>query len=278
MKEIQKILIPIDFTEHSEYAYTVARQIAEKSGADIVALTVVSGPHGTIYAYGDSKMSSDRDQSEWIKRLEVAKNKLEAWVRDKEGISICHASIGNVAEVIIEFAEDGNMDLIIMATGGEASNSWNKGSNTVYITNNTEVPVLSLKSNRSHLKMDRILYVSSFLENTKEDLSVLKAIQHAFNAELCLLKILTPSSNALVEEVESDMESFAQTNNLENYSLHTYSNDDVEHGIEQFSAKNSIDLVAIGTHQWKGFSKLFRKSISDDLVSELEHPLLTFPI
>ena len=155
---------------------------------------------------------------------------------------------------------------------------WSKGSHTEYISNHSDIPVLSLKCDRKNINLKEIVLVGDFLESEKINLSILKDIQTAYQSKLILLKIKTPSQVRTDEQIYNDMEAFAKNNELSNYVTKTYKDVTVESGIGKFTAENDIDMISLGSHHGHGFSKLFRGSISDDVVNHLFHPVLTFPI
>lgn len=277
---MKKILIPTDCSELGDYAYTIANFLADKTGAGIEVISVVPGPQGAIYSV-DGNLTNDEgnDYSEWYSRLEAQKEKVENWVQGKDHIVATYCTIGNIDQYILDYANDQDIDLIIMGTEGLFNkNAWSKGSHTEFITNHADVPVLSLKCDRSDLNLQEIAFVSDFLHNEKMDLTIIKSIQEAFNSKLRLLKIKKPNHQRTQEQIESDMAAFAATNELNNIKMDIYEDKTVESGIGKFCAANDIDMVVLGTHQAKGFSKLFRKNISDDVVNHLYHPILTFPI
>jgi nucleotide-binding universal stress UspA family protein len=204
---------------------------------------------------------------------------MKDWIAAKPDIvdSIC--TIGSVDNSILHYSESNEIDLIVMGTEGLFRKSlWSKGSHTEYITNHSEIPVLSLKRDRSNINFKGIVLASDFLECEKFDLSILKDIQKAYDSKMLLLKINTPRQHRTYEQVMADMEAFAVINDLQNYSKYIYTDSSVESGLGKFSAEHDIDLIALGTHLGYGFSKLFSGSISDDVVNHLIHPILTFPL
>jgi len=277
---MKKILIPTDFSKLGDYAYTIANFLANKTGAKIDVISIVPGPQGAIYSKTGALLNDEgNDYTEWYNRLNIQKEKMEKWVEDKINIAQTFCTIGNIDQYILDYANAQNMDLIVMGTEGLFNkNVWSKGSHTEFITNHADVPVLSLKCDRSDLNLQEIVFISDFLHNEKMDLEIVKSIQAAFNSKLRLLKIKKPNHQRTQEQIENDMKAFALTNDLSNYQMDVYEDKTVESGIGKFCAAEDIDMVVLGTHQAKGFSKLFRKNISDDVVNHLYHPILTFPI
>lgn len=277
---MKKILLPTDFSDLGDFAYGVASKLAKDTNAEIVALSIVAGPPGAIYSLsGELTNNKGNDYSEWKKKLDASKSQLEFWVADKPEVTHNIACIGNVDDTILRISEVEDANLIVMGSEGLYQKpEWTKDSHAEYVTNHSDVPVLSLKRDRQNIDLKQIVLVGDFLMAEKINFDILKSIQEAYQSTLVLLKINTSSQIRTDEEVVADMEAFAKTNSLSNYVMRTFNDVSVESGIGKFTDENGIDLIAIGTHQGHGFSKLFRGSISDDVVNHLNHPILTFPI
>lgn len=280
MKKVKKILVPTDFSELGDFAYAVANKIAKNTNAKITALYILPGPAGAFYSPTGKLMNDEGDDySEWQKRLDSKKEQMNQWVVGKEDITDYICTIGEIDHTILRISEQNNIDLVVMGTEGLFNKSlWSKASHTEYITNHAQVPVLSLKCDRSDLDLSRFVFVSDFLEKKVMDLTIIQSLQEVFDSKIALLKIKTVKNRRSDEEVYEDMKSFAEVNMLDNYTLNIYEDENVEAGIGKYCAENKIDLIVMGTHQSKGFSRLFKHSISNDVVNHLFHPILTFPI
>lgn len=277
---MKKILVPTDFSELGDIAYGIASILTKGTNAQITALSIVPGPPNAVYTKtGALSNDEGNDYSEWDKKLEINKQKLKSWVANKPDISDTISTIGQIDNTVINISESNAIDLIVMGTEGVFSKSvWSKASHTEYITNHSEIPVLSLKCDRKDIDLKKIVLVSDFLDTEKLNLKVLKDIQSAYNSKLVLLKILTPAQIRTNENIIADMDLFAKRNDLSNFEIETYKAETVESGIGKFTAEHDIDLISLGSHQGHGYSKLFKGSISDDVVNHLYHPILTFPL
>jgi nucleotide-binding universal stress UspA family protein len=220
-----------------------------------------------------------RDYSEWQTKLNDCKEKLNTWVCEKPDVTDSIAVIGSIENTVLRISQSNDVDLIVMGTEGNFPKSmWSKASHTEYITNHSDIPVLSLKCNRVNINLKEIVLVSDFLEAEKINLSILKDIQAAYQSLLILLRINIPTQIRSEKQVFDDMQLFAKNNGLSNYVMKIYNDKSVESGISNFIAENNIDMISLGSHQGHEFSKLFRGSISDDVVNHLYRPVLTFPI
>lgn len=277
---MKSILLPTDFSALGDFAYSLASQIAQSTGATITALSVVPGPPDAAYSHkGILLDDQDQDLTELRKRLTAAKAAMAVWVGDKPAIAQTECLIGAVDSLIIHYAEDHAMDLIAMGSDGLSTKSlWSRGSHTEYITNHVDIPVLSLKCDRSDIRMDTIALFSDFADSQKINLKALLDLQAAFDSTLHLVRVVKPKDSRTDDELLADIELFARHNDLDQYKAQLYAAETVESGIVKYCASQHIDLVALGTHQSRGFARLFTSSISDDVVNHLYHPILTFPI
>lgn len=277
---MKKILVPTDLTILGDYAYTIANKVAQESNAEIIILSVVLAPQNALFDEGGDIIEDGETDLTALRKKEADLNlKLKEWSKGKTNLSKVITSIGNINQAIISCSKKENIDLIVMGTNGAHSHAlFAHHSHSEFLINHTDIPVITLKCDRSNLNLDTIVLVSDFLEPTAYSLDILKSIQTIFKSKLVLLKILTKNQVRTLSEIEKTILDFALINKLENYEIQLYKDTNVESGVSKFCAEKSIDLIALGTHQRSGFSKFFRHSITDDLVNNLFHPILTFPI
>ncbi len=117
IKLFERILVPIDFSDHSKKALTYAKEIAATYDANLQLLHVIED---TIHpAFSLSGKSSIFDlvpgiEEDCRKRLEVMVQKTEI---EKENVEIIVKG-GQAAYDIIKFATDNSSDLVVIATHG----------------------------------------------------------------------------------------------------------------------------------------------------------------
>lgn len=117
MKEIKKIMVPVDFSENSKKFLKDAIYIGEKFGATISVVFVVQSfddysgffvPHMPIAEFEEEM-------------LQGAEGKMESFLEElgEQGAALGGRVLtGDVGEEITNFAEKEGMDLIIMGTHG----------------------------------------------------------------------------------------------------------------------------------------------------------------
>ena len=114
--KIKKILVPVDFSTHSEAAMELAREHARVFDAEILLLHVISDAIGLAPPYGpampvDFGMQIERAAMEqfddWRQKHGPADLKLTSYVRR-----------GIPSKQIVDLAKEDDVDLIIMGTRG----------------------------------------------------------------------------------------------------------------------------------------------------------------
>ena len=156
--KIQRILVPVDFSENALQAKTAAESLAEQSGAEIELLHVVEGSPYEVYVQkgfesdvpfyvpiGESPPSSS--QSVIVKNLmEEAQRRLEQIAGNKTKATVRR---GRPVEQIIQEVASYKPDLLVMCTHG-----WTGikhallGSVTERVVRLSPVPVLTVRAKK----------------------------------------------------------------------------------------------------------------------------------
>jgi len=110
--KLKKILVPIDGSECSKKALLKAKLVGEAFHSEITIVTVIDSIR---YLDMDYKFDAVRDGIDLSKQLLVsAAKEFEDYPYPLETIY----KTGDVAEEIIDLAEEGNFDLVIMGSRG----------------------------------------------------------------------------------------------------------------------------------------------------------------
>lgn len=113
MKDIKRILVPVDFSENSDKILDAAGFLADKCGAELFVVYVVQSfddysgffvPHMPMAQFEDEM-------------LQAAEEKMESFV-GKRAVTATKVLIGDVGERIVAHAGELPVDLIVMGTHG----------------------------------------------------------------------------------------------------------------------------------------------------------------
>lgn len=145
MRPFKKILVPVDFSAHSEEAIRVAADLSQRYDAAVTLLHVYEPvayalPEGYVLY---TPLQLESLLSELGKALEVSRKKaVESGARNVEARQID----GAPAHEIAEFARTGNFDLVVMGSHGRRGfNRLLMGSVAENVMRQVQCPVLSVK-------------------------------------------------------------------------------------------------------------------------------------
>ncbi|MFN8333542.1 MAG: universal stress protein [Cyclobacteriaceae bacterium] len=270
---MKKILVPCDFSATAVEAFKFALTLAGQSGGEVHVLhmidtAVLTGSSSLAYSYSfNAKTIQDLEG----KADSYFKAMGEAYTTPNASVQFVK-KMGSLVSGVRQYAQEKSIDLIIMGTQGHSR--FGVGSNTGKVVRHVSVPVLTIRKEPEKPVKKIIVPVSVMAE--KDFYQQLLKLQKFFGASLELLWINTPRTFRKDSDIKADLEKFAREGNLQNYSINIRSDFSIEHGIYAFAKETNSDLIAMGTHAWKGFIYLLAGSIAEDLVNHVDFPIWTF--
>lgn len=277
---MKKIIVPIDFSQHSDYALETAAMLARKHNAQILALHMLE--------ISDSMLiNSDNEQHEKVVFfLKLAEQKFDAFLNKDylKGLDVIPiVKHFKVFSEVSQVATEHNADLIIMGSHGISGiNEIFVGSNTEKVVRNSELPVLVIKRKRLNADYKIVVFASDFSEEAVKPYITASKLFATLGSEMHLLNVNVPGQGfKSSSEMETNMTEFLQKadGNLNRMNVvHYVADTSVEKGISNFAKKVNADLVAIPTHGRTGLAHFFEGSISEDLANHANLPVMTFKI
>ncbi len=267
-----KLLIPTDFSVQSEYAYYLTRNLFDNISHEIHFLHVLEVPD-TVFedANGNIQTCGEIDPGFVIRQKEMALKKLEELSKNFQNTKT-HLVLGKVTDGILHYVSENKMDVLAMGTKGAfGMKEVLSGSETQMIVRKSEVPVITLKCDRSDLKLRNALFIHDFSYVSNEDLWLLKLLAEKANAVIHFLHISYEEDN--IEVIRQNMQSFAELNGISSFQPHIFSGDDIEKSVIDYDFKYNPDLVFIGTY---GKGGIWHTSVTEKLVNHLFKPIVSF--
>lgn len=274
---MKHILVPIDFSEHSEYALEVAASIARQQNADITIIHMM----GISEAVIAEEELLEYEEAKYF--MGLAKKRFKSFL-DKpylKGITI-NIIVQNykVFSEVNNVAKEQNIDLIIM--GSHGSTGFNEifiGSNTEKVVRTSDVPVLIIKQQNPNFRIKNILFASNFTEDMVLAYKKAKTVAKKFSAKLKLVYINTPYEDFLsTPEAEERIAKFMSKSGDTQSEVEIYNDRSVEKGILNYSKTAEFDLIALPTHGRKGLAHFLLGSIGEDIANHSRLPVMTFKI
>jgi nucleotide-binding universal stress UspA family protein len=285
---MKKIIVPTDFSEQAQNALDLACEIGQKTSAKIVLMHVIEYSKKQTTFLGSSALNTmgsistgiEMDDIYFIELYKKRRRQLAEIIADPayaDSELIDKIMLGTPYHAIEEEITESDADFIIMGTTGV--NDWEEsliGSTAEKVVRHASCPVLTL---RKHVKVNdikKIVFASDFKDEKPAYMSIVRSIQELFGAELHMLYVNTPSHFRNEREVMANLNTFAESNELDEHKIHIYSHQHEEEGIVWFTEDHNMDMVMMATYGRSGFSRLFDHSIAEDVVNFSDKPVVTF--
>ncbi|NIK92832.1 universal stress protein [Mangrovimonas sp. CR14] len=277
---MNKIIVPIDFSDYSEYALQAAASLAKKNDAEILALHMLELSDFMLTISGSAL------DEQTVFYLKMAEKKFHEFL-DKpylEGVEVTpivkhFKSFVEVSEI----AKEHNADLIVMGSHGtHGLQEMFVGSNTEKVVRHSEIPVLIIKEELKSVGFDNVVFACDFSDEAIPAYKKATKILSELGGQLHILYVNQPAERfRSSDEIENKLKEFltkadGNTDNFKNVAItNAYT---VEHGIFAYADKTSADLLAVATYGRTGIAHFFEGSISEDVANHAKLPVLTFKI
>ena len=277
---MKKIIVPIDFSEYSEYALETAANLAKQSDAEILALHMLEISEA-ILTHSDSEQKAKA-----FFLLEIAKKRFEEFLNKEYLDDISVTPIVKHFKVFSEIndvAKDHEADLIVMGSHGASGlKEFFIGSNAEKVVRHSEIPVMVVKHNPILMNFDNVVFACDFSDDAVRPYINAQNLCKQLNANMHLVFINTPNANfRSTPEMEKQVAEFLMKadGNIDNLPNVNYVSDySVEQGVLNYANTSGADLIAIATHGRTGLSHFFEGSISEDIANHSTLPVMTFKI
>lgn len=273
---MKKIIVPIDFSEQSEYAIEVAASLAKKHGSEILALHMLELNQAMITS------SEGFHPEQTIFLIKLAEKRFKEFL-DKpylKDIKITPiVKHYKVFSELNEIAEEHGAELIVMGShGSDGLKEIFVGSNAEKVVRNANIPVIVIKQQLKDFKVERFVFACDFKEDNIPAFQKAKSFAEMFSAELELVYINTPGDDFLSNKDAFERINYFLTTANAGQQVEIYNDYSVEKGILNYSESILADIIGIPTHGRKGLSHFFMGSIGEDIANHSKIPVVTFKI
>jgi len=279
---MKKILIPTDFSGPATWAVAAAKDIAMRSGAEIILLHVVEQQRKESFnAQGQIEMIEDWEERIFTSKLiQRGKNQLAEIANDLADSQVrvrVELRIGNPYHGISTIITDFDVDLVVMGSCSRSNlERWFVGSNTQKVVRNAKCPVLTIHEKPGDKPFKNIVYATSLREDENTFSDVIKTAQKIYDATIHVVRINTRSNFRPDLAIKKLMSRFVRRIELDNYTLNIFNDLTEEEGILHFAKSIDADLIGMATHGRMNLMQLFTGSISQDVVNYSKTPVLTY--
>ena len=283
---MNKILIPVDFSEDSQSAVQYACQlVSQNENAQEIDLVHVFTHHSNAYMNRRIHQLEDPQVKIAEKDMERLLDKVQ-----KEYPTIQFNSLfkeGNLFEEISEVTSGFNYDAVVMGTKGASGlEAIFLGSNTYDVILNTKTPVLGIPQNTKGLKKDRVGLLCNFKEG---EIEVLQQATKLIGKEFELVLIYVNKDDRRIGDIDIQfkdwIEEIINRVGIQNISytvkpqvLYNRAAENVSHAIANVLIDEQIDFLLITRSRKSIFRKLVEENIVRKMAYNMTVPTLFAPV
>ena len=295
------IMVPTDCSGFDREAIRVALRLAEKSGAKVRLVRVLTT--GAFFGMGVAADGVEVSAEALRIERDNALGELYALAVECRATSGAEVSValeqGPAADLLAGYANRNDVDLIVISSHGRGGFSrLSLGSVTDSLIRHTAIPVLVVKPSASYLNpqarksLRRIVVPldgSALAEQVLPKISMLAKLE---GAEITLLFVLKPHTAAQEEVTDStlpwwDKDIAAAKAYLTGIAARLRRGGfavgtdivigaNVAEEIVAFAGRENADLIAIATHGRGGLSRMLRGSVADAVTRGARTSILVF--
>lgn len=290
--KFNKILVPIDFSEYSERAFSYALAVSGQFGSQ---LTLVNIDELFRSVYPEDGMQLYNPEETVRKRIELIQSQLQKYIQRaaEKNIPATYAIVrgDSVSEKLLEHIGQNQYDMVVMGTHGRTGlKHVFLGSIAEKIVRLSPAPVLTIHECVDCFKVKKILVPIDFSAYSLQALEYAKSIANSLGAEITVMhvieRVIYPAFYPEGYYPLVDFEPKLQGQMLESLDtflkqIPDFTADKVvtagrpSDEIVQYAGNNKFDLVIMATRGLSGLQHLIVGSTAERIVRLSPIPVLT---
>jgi len=289
---MQKILVPVDFSGHTDITCKYALELAKIEGAEIrifhtyfdqIFLADTSFPDtldmSTIY--NEELMKEIFHQAE--RNIKELQEKLESIIikENLSGITITSTLVGGEIEhelkmVVKEYLPD----IVVMGSRGKGNNINVWGKVSTFIVEHALVPVMTIPELKTFKGFKNLLFMADLTDSNPTIITQILGIFKPFLFKLSVVHFLNKTK---IKDEYAKMKALQtkfgkeEKQTLIRFEVKEFE-DDNQKAIDDYVTSKEIDLIIFHPHKRGLFYMLFTKNITKKNLFATNVPLLAVPV
>jgi len=290
--EVNRILVPVDFSEFSPRICEYAMSIAKKFNADILlfhtyfASAIETIPFSDSYTYNATVVEVlsevEKNAKARIKELYYdIRNKLE--LEKVEGIEVDYAlSGGTASSEIMNICDTYQPDIVIMGSRGESAGTTNLlGSVVSNVVEELKVPILILSDQDEHVdlnEIDNIMYATNFDKADFKAIGNLIHITKPYDMKIHCVHFNDFEEDNIMDQHQMEVlkKYLKKILGDSNANCSIIQIEEKMKGIENYIQDHDIGMIAILAKKHNLLERLFFGQMSRKLFIKTHIPILIF--
>jgi nucleotide-binding universal stress UspA family protein len=286
-----KILVPVDFSQHTAVSCRYATHLATLLRHDIILFhsffdQIYFSDGGFITGFESGIMLTDEIILDFYRQKEARLAEISAELRallEMHGCSdlevTCRMESGDPEVQILRAIDRIEPRLIVMGSSGMGKKSLFAGSVARRTMDSTSIPVIAVPDIEPELVPGKVAYMTNF---ESSDPIALSEIDNLLSPALLELQCVHFCSSRKEDEARDSMETLrARDLPLRpetRLSFHIIAGDDPEEALEEHVRQNRISLIAFIPHKRNVLQNLVRQNITKYDLFMTRVPILAVPV
>lgn len=276
---MRKILIPIDFSAAAKYGFEYAEWLSLSSLSEMVAVHVADLPtYDETLSMGPIQQIAKQKEEDIAKHLKrfttpYPDHDQEALTRIKN--LRCEIRFGAVVDQILNFSEAEQIDLIVIGTCKKHS-LWDHlfGSVTTQLLARSPIPVLVVPEGCAFKPIEKIAFANAITGEETPALVYLQDLARQWKAQIEQVYV-----NTMPYDFLHNKEEVWELPNpkLGKQKVNMVREANLEEGLDFFTAKEKIDLIAMMAPQRDRLKSIWRRYQRKAVAYHTDLPLLVIP-
>lgn len=287
---MKKILVPVDFSEHTEITCFYALKIANAYQAELmlfhayfdqVILTDTTFPDSMNMnaVYNEELIREMHSQAEEnMKKLHVTMEK-KITQENISGVRLKSTVVGGDIEMELKMiCEEYSPQMVVMGTRGQGQNVNVWGRVSTYIINHAKVPILTVPGIKAFIGFRNVMFAADLSEGNAAAILQIINLLKPFNSSICVVhfRIGKDGKEQKMDLLKSEFRDLEQEGKI-CFDL-VSAGEDVQKTLDDYVTGHHIEMIAFQPHKRSVFYKLFTKNITKKNLFSTNIPLLAIPV
>jgi nucleotide-binding universal stress UspA family protein len=201
MISVNKVLVPVDFSDASRKAVTYGLTLAGQFKASLILAHIVPESSALLYAIPTQLLEIEKEQ--YAKAAAEIRNLVPTEYAAKVNLQTI-VKTGNIEQELLGIVRDESIDVVVMGTHGRRRLSrWFIGSVTEHMLRHVPVPVLTVSHVESEkhaiglAALNRILYATDLSESSSIGLKYATELARGAGAGLTVMHVVDDEDRML---------------------------------------------------------------------------------
>ncbi len=276
--KIERILVPVDFSETSEFAIYTAAAMAMLFKAELIFIHVVKQNESSLTTENDIVLEAPT-KAQLVEHANAKLLELQHKIKAYSGIQAnLFVTTGNVQKGIRHYAETEHASLIIMGTHGISGyQEYFIGSNAQRVVTLSAIPVLTLRKEKDILGFKNILmaFDNSLYSRTKVNMAI--EIATVYGSNVHVLGVLDTKEQTEINKFNvkvKQVEDLIKARNL-HCEVEVIYGDNIAKAAMTYAEVHQCDLMVINTGHESRITGIFLGAFAQQVVNHSTIPVLS---